>query len=169
MTESLLITVIADDKPGVVRLLSDVIKSNQGNWLESSLSRLGGEFAGLIRVNVPADKKDALEKALAELQSQGINVFNRASTYQKNDSREITQLSVMGNDRAGIVEEISTVLAQHHVNVEQLNTRCEAAPMSGDMMFIANIQAYLPSQMSQSDLQEALEQLSDDLIVEYHD
>ena len=57
MIESLLITVIADDRPGVVQLLSDVIKSNGGNWLESNLAHLDGEFAGLIRINVPTEKK----------------------------------------------------------------------------------------------------------------
>ncbi len=169
MSESLLITVIADDRPGVVQLLSDAIKLHDGNWLESSLSRLGGEFAGLIRVKVAADKKADLEKALADLHEHGINVFNRASTYQGIDLRNVTRLSVIGNDRPGIVEELSTVLAKHNINVEHLNTRCEAAAMAGDMMFIADIQAYLPDNMLQHDLQELLENLSDDLVVEYDD
>lgn len=168
MNESLLITVIADDRPGVVQLLSDVIKSNGGNWLESNLSHLGGEFAGLIRINVPSKQKASLEAALAALSEQGVDVYNRqAKSVVDSESRNVTHLSVMGNDRSGIVEEIATVLSNHNVNVEKLNTRCEAAAMAGDTVFVADIQAYLPKNMSQHDLQEALEKLSDDLMVEY--
>ena len=67
----------------------------------------------------------------------------------------------------GLFEEIATVFATHKVNVEKLSTRCEPAAMAGDQVFIADIQAYLPNNMTQADLQEALEKLSDDLMVEY--
>ncbi|MBL8502453.1 MAG: glycine cleavage system protein R, partial [Rhodocyclaceae bacterium] len=46
----LVLTVIGDDRPGLVGELSAAISSHQGNWLESSMSHLAGKFAGIVKV-----------------------------------------------------------------------------------------------------------------------
>ena len=60
MTTHLVLTVIADDKPGLVESLSQIIASNSGNWLESSMSQLAGKFAGILRVSVDDDRAENL-------------------------------------------------------------------------------------------------------------
>ena len=52
MNTYLVLTVIADDKPGLVETLAEVIADHKGNWLESSMSQLAGKFAGILRVSV---------------------------------------------------------------------------------------------------------------------
>ena len=64
MTNNLVLTVIGDDKPGLVESLADVIAENSGNWLESSMSQLAGKFAGILRVSVADESAD---KLIAEL------------------------------------------------------------------------------------------------------
>ncbi len=51
----MVLTAIARDRPGVVESLADVIAAHSGNWVESSMAQLGGKFAGIVRVEVPAD------------------------------------------------------------------------------------------------------------------
>ena len=75
----------------------------------------------------------------------------------------------MGNERPGIIREISHALAMLSVNVEQLSTHCEPAPMSGDVLFRAQAVLQVPTGMLVEDLQEVLERLADDLIVELKD
>ena len=64
MTSNLVLTVIADDKPGLVESLSQTIAANSGNWLESSMSQLAGKFAGILRVSVADDRVNQLIEEL---------------------------------------------------------------------------------------------------------
>src|SRR4029453_7853067 len=64
---SLVLTVIADDKPGIVEQLSDEILGAGANWEESRMARLAGKFAGLLRVSIDARRADALATKLKTL------------------------------------------------------------------------------------------------------
>ena len=52
MKTYLILTIIGEDKPGIVESLAEVIADHSGNWLESSMSHLAGKFAGILRVGV---------------------------------------------------------------------------------------------------------------------
>ena len=52
METYLVLTVIGDDRPGLVEALAETIAAHEGNWLESRMSHLAGKFAGLLRVSV---------------------------------------------------------------------------------------------------------------------
>ena len=166
--ESLIITVFAQDRPGVLQQLSDVVLAHKGNWLESSLSQLRGQFAGIARVKISPDNKQALIDAFDALKQDDINVTIRseteraASTEQYGDGIEIL---VEANDRPGIVEEIAAVLAKHKVNVVQMDTACESASMAGYQMFYANLTVELSAGYTVENLEMDLESVSDDLIV----
>ena len=77
MPNDMVLTVIARDRPGLVKALSETIAQHGGNWIDSSMARLGGEFAGILRVSVPSSESGALEGALAKLCDVGISVVVR--------------------------------------------------------------------------------------------
>ena len=52
MTTYLVLTIIGEDRPGIVESLAEIISDYSGNWLESSMSQLAGKFAGILRVSV---------------------------------------------------------------------------------------------------------------------
>ena len=60
MGTSLVVTVIGNDRPGIVERLSDVVLAAEANWEESRMARLAGKFAGVLRVSVDADRADRL-------------------------------------------------------------------------------------------------------------
>ncbi len=164
--ESIVITVTAEDRPGVVQALSDTALAHQANWLESSLSHLCGQFAGIVRLKVDGRKKAALLTALEDLASQGILVTQHGEHAAASDiSRETVALYVEANDRPGIVEEITSALATASVNVEQLETWRESASMAGYDLFIAQLAVSLPENVSSEKLEQVLESVSDDLMV----
>jgi len=72
----------------------------------------------------------------------------------------------VGNDRPGIVRDLARVLSRRHVNVEELHTSCEAAPMAGGMLFRATALVRVPGDVALDELRAALESLADDLMVE---
>ena len=73
--DHLVLTVIAEDQPGLVERLAQCIAEHGGNWLESRMSRMAGQFAGILRVAVPSEAHAALTAALQGLQAQGIRVL----------------------------------------------------------------------------------------------
>ena len=69
MSTYLVLTVIGDDKPGLVEMLADTVARHSGNWLESNMSHLAGKFAGILRVSVADAHADALIQDLQKLSS----------------------------------------------------------------------------------------------------
>lgn len=169
MSNQLVISIMTDDRPGVVEQIATIITRHQGNWLESALSRLGGKFAGILLADIPADSQQALESDLSALASQGIRVAVDHAGQHTPPGGEQASFEVLGNDRRGIVGEISHVLARHNVSVDELYTQTENAPMSGELLFRAQARVVFPREMTRDDLQRILEQLSDDLMVEFKD
>ena len=169
MNTYLVLTVVADDKPGLVETLSKVIADHKGNWLESSMSQLAGKFAGILRVSVSASDTQTLIDALSSLPAELKLVVEQAETEELVDAPTTVDLNLVGNDRPGIIREISHALAMLSVNVKQLSSHCEPAPMSGDVLFRTQAVLQVPAGISLESLQGELEQLADDLIVELRD
>jgi glycine cleavage system regulatory protein len=166
MRTNLVLTIIGDDKPGVVESLSQVIASNSGNWLESNMSQLAGKFAGILRVSVPDQDAENLVEQLNGLSDQLTLVIEKAQAESEDASFRKVELSLVGNDRPGIIREVSAALAGFTINVEELNTECSPAPMSGDTLFNAKVLLKVAASFDLEELQNELERIADDLIVE---
>lgn len=166
MTTYLVLTAIGDDKPGLVEALAEVIADNSGNWLESSMSQLAGKFAGILRVSVDDNNADELVAALDGISDRLKLVIERVDSHIKKEKLQTVKLSLIGNDRPGIIREISHALTTISVNVEQLTTEFKPAPMSGDALFKARANLAVPEGLELEILQRELERLADDLIVE---
>ena len=164
--DHLVLTVIAPDQPGLVEKLANCVAEQGGNWLESRMARMAGQFAGILRVAVPSERHPALEAALMALSGQGIRVLLAPSGPESGVERQAIHLELVGNDRPGIVRDITRLLSEHGVNVESLTTEVLSAPMSSEPLFRAEAELGVPSGVPLSLLREHLEALADDLMVE---
>jgi glycine cleavage system regulatory protein len=164
MTTYLILTVIGNDRPGLVGELAASISEHDGNWLESSMSHLAGKFAGIVKVAVPDGKAEALKAALAKL--SGLKVTSESSAGEKPAKGRRLRFSLVGHDRIGIVREVSQVLARHAVNVEELATRTSSAPMSAEILFHADAELLAGADLDARALAAELERISDDLMVD---
>ena len=159
-------TVIGKDRPGLVESVASMVADHGGNWLESRMSRLGGQFAGIVQVEVPADREQALAKALKTLDARGLTVVVHSDQTEARSSSKTNILEIVGQDRPGIVRQISHTLAEAGVNVEELQTECASAAMSGETLFKARAVLHVPPSCDVGKLREALEKIAADLIVE---
>ena len=166
MRRFLVLTVIGDDKPGLVEQLSDIVLAAGANWEESRMARLAGKFAGLLRVSVDAERSDALAARLTTLDTEGLTVVIKHSVDTEPGGFRPCGLDLVGHDHPGIIRDISRVLAQHRVNIEELETEVTSAPMSGDALFRARARLRMPSTMTVDELRGTLEALAGDLMVE---
>ncbi|MGY2291810.1 glycine cleavage system protein R [Pseudomonas sp. SDO528_S397] len=164
--EHLVLTVIAPDKPGQVERVAQCVAEHGGNWLESRMARMAGQFAGILRVGVPAQAYDELVGALQKLSSHGIRVLVAESGEAQLTEWKAIAMELVGNDRPGIVRDITGLLSRHGVNLERLITDVRPAPMSSDPLFHAEALLAVPLSLSLDTLQAALETLADDLMVE---
>jgi glycine cleavage system regulatory protein len=167
MRKTLLLTVVGTDRTGLVESLADRIAAAGGNWEESRLARLAGQFAGIALVTVPAERTDELVANLRGLDAVGLAVSARVVEAPVAPAAgESTRIAVTGNDRPGIVRDVSRVLAERGINVEELTSRVESAPMSGNALFVAHALVRMPVGLRLADLRTALEVLGGDLIVD---
>ena len=172
MNAYLVLSFIADDKPGVVEQISQVVVSHGGGWLESRMSRLAGKFAGIARVQVPADNLQALHDALDNLSRPGFSVTleRPSSGDEPTGVDETLVLNIVGQDRPGIVHEVSQALARHQINVTEMRSDVSSAPMTGEPWFEAVAEADMPAQVSLEKLQRELlavgEELNVDIVIE---
>ncbi|HEY1028787.1 MAG TPA: ACT domain-containing protein [Pseudomonas sp.] len=164
--DHLVLTVIAEDQPGLVERLAGCVAAHGGNWLESRMARMAGQFAGIVRVDVPADAHGSLIRELEALSAQGIRVQLAASGSEPGRRFTSIRLELVGNDRPGIVRDITRVLAEQGVNLESLLTEVAPAPMSGELLFTAEALLAVPETLALEQLQARLETLADDLMVE---
>jgi len=166
MATSLVVTVIGNDRPGIVERLSDVVLAAGANWEESRMARLAGKFAGILRIKVAAANADALASGLRALTSDGLTVVVETSGETPAERFRTVRLELVGNDHPGIIRDISKVLAQNQVNIEELETGVSGAPMTGEQLFRARAQLRLPSAVTADWLRGRLEALAGELMVD---
>ncbi len=163
---TLVLTLIGPDRAGLVELLADTLAAHGANWLGSRMSRLAGKFAGILEVEVSASRAESLRAALDALSERGLRIVTEPSEGSAIAPHRTLGLELVGQDRPGIVREISHALAEVGVNVEELETSCSPAPMSGEMLFSAAARVALPPGVSLELLQQRLERIASDLMVD---
>lgn len=165
MQTELVMTLISPDRTGLVEAVARVVSDHGGNWLESRMCRLGGEFAGILRVEVPADKKPALLDAVQKISGLRVIVGGSRPAIPPKHARE-TRIEIIGQDRPGIVREISAALARAGVNVEEFSSDVTSGAMSGEQLFKASARLQLPERCNVSVLKRDLEKIATDLFVD---
>lgn len=167
MQTHLVLTLIGQDRPGLVSALSDIVAAGGGNWLDTRMARLAGHFAGVLLVDVPADKADALIGALKALETRGLRlVIERERAEAAPAVSGALTLDLIGLDRPGIVRDISRALAAHKVSIVEFETERMTASFSGEAMFKAHAVLSLPNGLDLDALRQSIEALANELMVE---
>jgi glycine cleavage system regulatory protein len=167
MATSLVVTIIGPDRPGLVSLLSDRGKAHDASWAESRMASLAGQFAGMVRFEVAAAKADALAASLRDLEATGLRVtVARGDVAAAPAGARRVRLDLVGLDRPGIVRDISRVLAEAGISIDELETEIASGAMSGEAMFKASALLRLPPDAAIADLRRRLEALANELMVD---
>lgn len=165
----LVLTAMSKDRPGIVEDIAVIITDHDGNWVQSSMARLGGEFAGIVQFTAPADKKDAMVAALKALDKKGIRLEIQedqpdAETLKQTGQTAIIELT--GLDHTGIVRDITHLLSQKGVTIDHLETDVYTASMAGQPMFYARAEIRLPEGLTIDALSQAAEAIAQDIMVD---
>lgn len=160
------LTVIGPDTPGLVARVAATIKGAGGLWVDSRMSQLAGQFAGILRVQVEAARAEELHTALHALESDTLRLVVHEGEEHHDPTRRLVEIELVGGDRPGIVAELSRVIAERGVNVVHLETEITGAPWSGEALFKANATLEVAPGFELPSLLRELEAVAADLMVE---
>jgi glycine cleavage system regulatory protein len=165
--DQLVITILGDDRAGLVDALSGAISRHGGNWERSQMIELAGKFAGVVLVKIAPSKADALRAELDQIEASGLlNIELETATVEADDAtKHQFDVEITGQDYPGIVYEISHALAQNGVNLEEFSSEVVPAPMGGEM-FKASAVVKAPESTELADLQDIIEAVATDLLVD---
>ena len=164
---TLILSVIGSDRPGLTEALARAVLSAGGNWLESHLSRLGGLYVGSVRVELALDSVEALRAAVREVDADGLEVrIAPAIEAAPAPAGDAVRLSLVGQDRPGIVRQVTAVLTALDVNIEAFETHVAPEPHSGAPLFHMQAQLRLPPAVRRGEVQAALEAISAEIMVD---
>jgi len=167
MATLLVLTAIGADRPGLVEALSRTVAEHGGNWLESRMSRLANRFAGILLVSVPEANLAPLKEALLGMEAEGLRIAVEESGPDTTaPTCRTARLELVGQDRAGIIREISEALAQHRVSIDDLVTEVQSASWSGESLFQVRAELRVPGEVRSDMLREVLENIGNELMVD---
>ena len=163
---SVILSVIGSDRPGLTQALAGAVLSAGGNWLESHLSRLGGLYVGSVLVALEADRIEALRAAVRAVDAQGLEIRIAPALEGPPAVGAALIFSLVGQDRPGIVRQVTGVLSGLEVNIESFDTRLSAEPHSGAALFHMEARLRLPPGLRAEAVQDALEAISAEIMVD---
>jgi glycine cleavage system regulatory protein len=108
-----------------------------------------------------------LRDKAAHVDAAGLKVTIAAASQAEPPAGTPLDLSLVGQDRPGIVKEVSAALARLGVNIEELETGTEAESWSGNQLFRATLALRVPAGISAAAVQDALEAISGEIMVDF--
>ena len=162
-----ILVVTGSDRPGLTKALADAVHAARGNWLESHLSRLGGKYVGSVLVELDAAALPELEAQVRAVDASGLRVSVVPADAVSQPGGDTLTVELVGQDRPGIVREVTAVLAALAVNIDSLTTSTEHGAWSGEPLFRAEAKVTLPQGVDQDKVQAALEGISGDVMVDF--
>jgi glycine cleavage system regulatory protein len=167
MTTPLVLTFVGDDRPGLVNAISEKVAACGATWLESRSVRLAGKFAGVVLVSVADDRLCALELSLRDLAHAGLRIgVERGAAAEAERPARTVKLDVVGNERPGIVRDVTQALTRLGVNIEEFASGLEGEPFTGVQMFHATARLSVPEGLALEDLRKAVEKLAGEIMVD---
>lgn len=166
MTMRVILTVMGSDRPGLTQALADAVHAAGGNWLESQLARLGGKYVGAVLVELPGEGMAALEAAIRKVDASGLHVVILPADDTVGAGGTPLWMELVGQDRPGIVREVTGALAPLGVNIEDFSSSTENTAWSGELLFRARARLSVPQGATLDSVRAALEGISGEIMVD---
>ncbi|MFT6344114.1 MAG: glycine cleavage system regulatory protein [Paraglaciecola sp.] len=161
----LIFTLVGQDKPGLISNLAKTVYGMGGNWLGSNFSHMAGHFAGFVQIDLPLDKHQTLITLLLQHPDLKIHLLSGV-VEEPNEPQQKVQIEITGNDKTGIVQELTQILNQFNLNIVKFDSYLETAPNWGGSLFKANALISIAADFDLEKLQESLESIANDLMVD---
>ena len=162
----LVLSVVGDDRAGLVSALAHEVAAHGGNWEQSELAELAGAFAGLVLVSVPDERVAELSDALTGLAGLLRVTAHAGTSLESERTGRPLSFTVLGNDRPGIVRDVTAAITAHALSIDSFRSRTVEAPMAGGTLFEATVTVSIPREADAVAIISALEELAGEIQVD---
>ncbi|MEE9357836.1 glycine cleavage system protein R [Candidatus Vondammii sp. HM_W22] len=138
MTNWKMLTLVGEDRPGIVARVTEALYRGGWNLGEASMIRLGGNFTVMMMVSGDGDVGGILGPVANEM-GLHLHVDQISGALHQHMVPNI-QVRVAGADRAGIVAQVAGALAEAGFNILELES--DVAGSSDTPVYIMHIQGY---------------------------
>lgn len=163
MSEQFIVAISGPDRPDLTRALAVATHERGGNWLNSKFIRLAGRFAALIRVEVPAQQADAVREVFSALQDCQVDFHEVAVVREAALTRYV--LSVDAEDRPGLVSDITHLLQERQVTIQDIDCHRMVVSGLGSSMFRGEFEVAVPGDVPIADVVADIEALGEQVKV----
>jgi glycine cleavage system transcriptional repressor len=169
MQRNFVLTLSGPDRIGIVESVTRLLLDRGGNVETSRMARLGGEFAILMLVSLPAERLAGLDEDLESLTAQGYKVTTTQAEQTHAEAHPgwlPYRIEVQGADHEGIIHEVAHYLSQHNINIESMDSETTPAPISGVPLFTMIAHVVIPPNLSDQDWEAGLEDIGSQMNLE---
>jgi glycine cleavage system regulatory protein len=167
MKARIILTVLGSDRRGLTRELAEAVHAAGGNWLESHLARLGGKYVGSVLVEVDAANLPLLSEEVLGIDASGLQVAMVPAGSDPADTGKALVIELVGQDRPGIVREVTKVLEAVGANIDGFESDAVSGAQTGELLFKARIELTIPAAATPGEVQDALEAISGEIMVDF--
>jgi glycine cleavage system transcriptional repressor len=171
MEKKFIMTAIGPDRPGFVADVTQLIYEHGCNLEDSTMTKLEDEFAMIFSfTSQQADVEEQLAKACRRLEREKrISAFLRSVPPHDLQTRRNVftgMLTVEGVDHVGIVYRVSRYLADHQINIRDVQSKVSFSPGSGTCVFKVDMHLEIPAGTNMAILRDGLQQVGNELQVD---
>jgi glycine cleavage system transcriptional repressor len=160
MRTNIVLTLTGADRIGIVHDVTESLLGLNANVEASRMARLGGEFAMLMLVSLPAEQITSLDAVTETLTTQGYKVTTTETQQTHAEALpgwSTYQIDIGGADHEGILHQIAQHLSRRGINIEALESGTERAPFGGTPLFTLIAHVAVPPSLSDREWVATLE------------
>ncbi|MEZ5214149.1 MAG: ACT domain-containing protein [Microbacterium sp.] len=168
----LVLTVVGDDRAGPRQRPRAGRVGRRRQLGQSELAELAGAFAGIVLVTVPDDRVGSSPSVAEPRRPASRHGARRRrldpspATRPAPERPDTLSFTVLGNDRPGIVRDVTTAIAAHALSIDAFRSRTLEAPMAGGTLFEASVSVSVPRGVDAEAITAALEALAGEIQVD---
>ena len=150
----LILTAVGPDQVGLVEKISEFISRHGCNIEDSKMAVFCGEFAVIILITGGAVELHKLAGTIRDLEAETHLTFALKTPAERRPAESLLpyNLTASSMDHPGIVHKLSRELSRLGINIESMETKTYAAPVSGTPMFRLEAAISVPAKTNLNEL-----------------
>ena len=167
-----ILSAVGRDRPGIVADLAQLVFDCEANLEDSRMTILGNEFAAILLCSGSGDALgDQLATGARRLEWENrLTVFLRPLEGEPRPAvpapgMRLYRIEAQGEDRAGIVARVCRLLADHSINIADLNSATVPSPSCAPL-YRMTVTAEVPDSLDPGELRKALDEVGSGLGLE---
>jgi glycine cleavage system transcriptional repressor len=167
--DNLILTAVGPDKIGLVEKISEFVLKYGCNIEDSKMAVFCGEFALILLISGESRHLLNIANTYNELATQTrLNIGIKAPSRKEHEESSLPyNLAVSCMDHPGVVYKLSSILSQLGINIESMETKTYAAPVSGTSIFRLEATLSVPTKLNINAVRTRLESFAGEENVDF--